>query len=79
MSKITQPIEQSNISTPIDNIPIKIHQEKIVCIEVKSNYSNNIKGIEAFKKSYSIHRSYLVGQNGMNLEEFLSLDPLELF
>jgi predicted AAA+ superfamily ATPase len=55
------------------------HRDQLVCLEVKSNYSSNMDGIRSFKKSFLVHRSYLIGPKGLSVEEFLLLDPLELF
>ncbi len=53
--------------------------KKVIGIEVQSGISHNNRGIEAFSKAFSIFKVLLVGGNGLSWQEFLKLDPGELF
>jgi predicted AAA+ superfamily ATPase len=51
----------------------------IIAIEVKSNDSENKKGLELFKKKYNPHKVYLISKRGLPWQEFLRINPVELF
>lgn len=55
--------------------------QALVAIEVKSSRADNISGFEKFKELYSdrISSSLIVGQEGLPLEDFFSLDLNALF
>jgi hypothetical protein len=54
--------------------------DSLVAIEVKSRRKKvNLPGIDAFSKRYPVKRKLLVGEQGINLEEFLQIVPEELF
>ena len=52
-----------------------------MAIEVKSGSSNNTKGFELFKDLYadSITGAFIVGAEGLPLEDFFSMDLKTLF
>ena len=52
---------------------------KIIGLEVKSGSSRRTSGMAAFKKYYNPHKVVLVGNEGIPWEQFLSLNPVELF
>lgn len=52
---------------------------KIIGIEVKSGTSNFHKGTAIFKGKYHPHKVLLVGDGGIELEDFLLLKPQDLF
>lgn len=52
---------------------------RIVAIEVKSNSQKFTKGLEEFVKRFHPYRSIIVGEGGLNAEEFLTLPLLSLF
>lgn len=52
---------------------------KIIAIEVKSNYSENSKGLEAFKNKYNPDKIYLLSNRGLSWQEFLKINPADLF
>jgi hypothetical protein len=52
---------------------------KIVAIEVKSNESGNRKGLEIFKKKFNPEKLYLISKGGIPWQEFLKINPIELF
>lgn len=55
------------------------HGEIVIGIEVKSGAEQSDSGMEAFKKLYNPSKVLLVGDSGIRWQEFLELDPLELF
>jgi len=52
---------------------------KIIAVEVKSNDSENSKGLEVFKKRFNPDKLYLVTNRGLSWQEFLKINPTELF
>lgn len=52
---------------------------KIIAIEVKSNDSESSKGLEVFKKKFNPDKLYLITNNGLSWQEFLKINPIELF
>ncbi|MBE0674295.1 MAG: ATP-binding protein [Bacteroidales bacterium] len=55
------------------------HRSRTVAIEVKSSYDTNRKGLTEFVKRYNPDRSYLIDNKSLTWQEFLTIDPLELF
>ena len=54
--------------------------DKLVTIEVKSNQELlRHSGIDSFVKQFKPHRTLLVGDHGIPLEEFLSSPMISLF
>ncbi len=54
-------------------------QGKSIAIEVKSNYSKNKKGMDAFKKKFNPHKIYFIDNKSLSWSEFLKISPVELF
>jgi predicted AAA+ superfamily ATPase len=52
---------------------------KVIGIEVKSGYGSATSSLAAFQKKMSPDRVYFVGESGIPWEDFLRLDPGELF
>lgn len=52
---------------------------RIIGIEVKSGSSNFHKGTAVFKGKYHPHKVLLVGESGISLEDFLRINPVDLF
>ena len=48
-------------------------------IEVKSGKANHVSGMKGFEERYHPEAIYLVGADGIPIEEFFRLDPVELF
>lgn len=48
-------------------------------IEVKSGKANHVSGMKGFEDRYHPDAIYLVGAEGIPIEEFFKLDPVELF
>ena len=51
----------------------------VVAIEVKSNAEKTSEGLETFRTMFHPHRSFIVGDGGIPIEEFLTTDLLTLF
>ena len=52
---------------------------RIVAIEVKSNSDASNKGLMEFRTQFSPYLSLVVGDGGMKAEDFLSINPVDLF
>jgi predicted AAA+ superfamily ATPase len=52
---------------------------KVVTVEVKSNDSVSLKGLSLFRTHFPNSKIMLVGKNGLPWQEFLTIDPVELF
>ena len=53
--------------------------ERLVAIEVKSNRESHTGAMSRFRTRFNPHGIMIVGPEGMGVEEFLLLDPTELF
>jgi len=53
--------------------------DRIIGLEVKSGRTQTSSGMVAFGKQFSPDKTYLIGDTGLPWQEFLSLDPMELF
>ena len=52
---------------------------KIIAIEVKSKDSGKRKGLEVFKKKFNPEKMYLISKGGITWQEFLKINPIDLF
>ena len=52
---------------------------KVIGLEVKSGTTQSSSGISAFKKAFNPEKVLLVGKTGIPWQEFLQLNPVELF
>ena len=52
---------------------------QIVGLEVKSGAVRTARGMQAFRKQYDPVKLYLVGRDGIPWQEFLMMDPSDLF
>ena len=52
---------------------------KIVALEVKSGRRGESRGIATFSGLYHPHKSLIIGKNGIGIEEFLKMNPVDLF
>jgi uncharacterized protein len=56
------------------------HRGKTLAIEVKSGVKHgNLKGMETFKKQFEPNKLLLVGSTGLPWQEFLTINPIDLF
>lgn len=51
---------------------------KIIALEVKSNFERHTRGLEVFAKKFQPHKALIVGDGGLPLETFLTMDVMEL-
>jgi predicted AAA+ superfamily ATPase len=58
---------------------VLVYKGKVVALEVKSGYTERRAGMEQFRKLYPDARVLLVGRQGIRWEEFIMIDPLQLF
>lgn len=52
---------------------------KVIGLEIKSGTAGNTSGMVEFKAKYSPHKVLLVGSSGMPWQEFLKINPAEIF
>jgi uncharacterized protein len=52
---------------------------KIVAIEVKRGHAHQFKGMKAFRDKYSPHKIYRIDRESLPWQEFLAINPDELF
>ena len=55
------------------------YRGKILAIEVKSGATRNISGMEVFRKQFKPDKLLLVGDTGLPWQEFLKINPMEMF
>jgi uncharacterized protein len=56
------------------------HRGKTIAIEVKSGAKHgNLKGMDEFKKQFKPDKLLLVGSTGLPWQEFLTINPIQLF
>ncbi|MDH5399140.1 MAG: ATP-binding protein [Cyclobacteriaceae bacterium] len=55
------------------------NKKSVAAIEVKGGYTTRARGMAAFQKKYRPDKTYLIGRNGMPWQEFLKINPAELF
>ena len=51
----------------------------VVAIEVKSNAEKRTEGLDKFRKLFNPQAAFIVGDGGINAEDFLSMDVRKLF
>lgn len=52
---------------------------KLIAIEVKSGRRSTNSGLSSFRETFHPHRAFVVGTNGMGMEDFLKSDIVQLF
>ena len=63
-----------------DEVDFILHKKgSLVAIEVKSNAEKRTDGLEKFKHMFNPKSSFIVGDGGIAVEEFLSMDISKLF
>jgi predicted AAA+ superfamily ATPase len=58
---------------------VLLKNNKLIGIEVSISESHNTSGITAFKKQFNPHKIYLIGKKGIQWEEFINFNPVDLF
>lgn len=54
-------------------------KDKVIGIEVKTGLIKNTRGIEMFQQKFKPDKMIMVGKDGITWQEFLKLNPIELF
>ncbi len=54
-------------------------KDSVIAIEVKSNAEKRTVGLERFRQRYKPHTSFIVGDGGISVEDFFSMDLKKLF
>jgi len=52
---------------------------KVVALEIKSNNDKETAGMKEFQKQFNPHKILLIGKQGLSWQEFLSINPVNLF
>lgn len=52
---------------------------KIIGLEVKSGATQKVSGMLAFKNQFKPNKTFLIGSTGFSWQEFLKLNPIDLF
>lgn len=53
--------------------------DKVIGLEVKTSVAQKTKGMYAFKKYFNPHKTILIGPSGLSWQDFLRMNPVELF
>ena len=62
-----------------DEVDFVMEQKQLIGIEVKSGAAQKTSGMAAFKKKCNPDKMILVGNTGLSWQEFLKMNPLDLF
>ena len=54
-------------------------KSSVIAIEVKSNAEKKTAGLEKFKQLFQPNKAFIVGDGGISIEDFLSMDIRKLF
>ena len=54
-------------------------QGKLIAIEVKTNLKKNFNGIKEFIKRYNPDKTFIIGSEGLQWQDFIKMKPEELF
>lgn len=60
-------------------LPEMEKDRQVIAIEVKSGLRRKARGIDVFVKKYQPYKALMVGSEGLPWQQFLALNPLELF
>ena len=66
-------------ATYVRDLFILRKKKSLVAIEVKSNAEKNTAGLDKFTQMFNPESSLIVGDGGIGVEEFLSMDINKLF
>lgn len=62
-----------------EEVDFVIEEKQLIGIEVKSGAAQKTSGIASFKKKFNPEKILLVGNTGLSWQEFLKMNPVELF
>ena len=52
---------------------------KVIGLEVKSGADQSNSGLSEFQKKFNPEKVLIIGKSGLSIEDFLSMNPVELF
>jgi len=55
------------------------YKNRIIGLEVKANLARGTKGMSVFQDRFHVDKVMLIGQEGLPIEDFLKINPIELF
>ncbi|MGM0582167.1 MAG: ATP-binding protein [Bacteroidota bacterium] len=55
------------------------YKNQIIGLEVKSNLATTTKGMSVFQDRFQVDKVMLIGEEGLPIEDFLKMNPLDLF
>jgi predicted AAA+ superfamily ATPase len=55
------------------------HRKKVIAIEIKSGQRQVNVGLDKFQEKFKPSKVYMIGKDSLPIEEFLSIDPSQLF
>ncbi len=58
---------------------VLVYNDRLIAVEVKSSAASATTGMRQFRIKFNPEKIYLTGMDGLAWEDFLSLDPLDLF
>ena len=58
---------------------VAVHKEKVIAIEIKSGNTQKASGMIAFQKKFKPNKILLIGNSGLPWQEFIKINPIELF
>ena len=58
---------------------VVVHKEKVIAIEIKSGNTQKASGMIAFQKQFKPNKILLIGNSGLPWQEFIKINPIELF
>ncbi|MBO5811974.1 MAG: DUF4143 domain-containing protein, partial [Bacteroidaceae bacterium] len=63
-----------------DEVDFILHKKgSLVAIEIKSNAEKNTNGLDKFRQMFNPKSSFIVGDGGIGVEDFLLMDISKLF
>lgn len=63
-----------------DEVDFILHKKgSLVAIEIKSNAEKNTNGLDKFRQMFNPKALFIVGDGGIGVEDFLSMDINKLF
>lgn len=63
-----------------DEVDFVLEQQgSIIAIEVKSGIAKNTKGMQSFARKFHPDKTYLIDNENLSWEDFLQINPVELF
>ena len=63
-----------------DEVDFVLEKEgRVIALEIKSGNREKTQGMEKFKKTFNPHKSLLIGDSGFSWQEFLQMNPSDIF